>query len=122
MIVDSSNNVFRISTQLFVSEIVGKSSLLGFEASATPSKPPRLPVQEHMLLPSGMTENQSMPKPVIGNRIQRSVVSMDKSLLAGKHNLLMDIGLFHARKFRIGWGPRSVTVYLAQQSDTDNGS
>jgi len=74
-----------------------------------------------MLIPSGMTEDKAPPKPVIGNRVHRRVVPLEKSLMAGKHSLLMDTGLFHSQKFRIGWAPRSVICHLTMPNLVDKG-
>ncbi len=47
------------------------------------------------------------PKTVISSRLQRKIPLLSKSLFENKQNLLMDLGLMHAKRFRIGWGPLS---------------
>lgn len=41
----------------------------------------------------------------VGARRQRGLVPLQRSITYGKGKLLMDMGLFMGRSFRVGWGP-----------------
>ena len=66
------------------------------------------------ILPSGMPE-AAPPRAVVGVRIQREAVPYRKSSFHGRHSAVMDMGLFHGRSFRVGWGPGNTIVHCAKQ-------
>ena len=77
---------------------------------------------EHIKIPSGLLEEKLSVQPVVGSRVQRSVVPLASSLLADKTSLMMDAGLVQSRRFRVGWAPNWVTASLARQSTCDKGT
>ncbi|XP_078323949.1 nuclear pore complex protein Nup98-Nup96-like isoform X3 [Crassostrea virginica] len=62
------------------------------------------PVDEHLLLPSGM-KSDDFPRKIVGSRIPRPIPEFQDSAMYNKQNIIVDAGLFHGRSFRVGWGP-----------------
>ena len=62
------------------------------------------PVDEHLLLPSGM-KSDDLPRKIVGSRIPRPIPEFQDSAMYNKQNIIVDAGLFHGRSFRVGWGP-----------------
>jgi len=77
---------------------------------------------EHTKIPSGMVDGKLSAQPVIGSRVQRSVVPLANSLLAGRTSMVMDAGLAQSRRFRVGWAPNWVTASLARRTTHDRGA
>ncbi|XP_027557642.1 nuclear pore complex protein Nup98-Nup96 isoform X3 [Neopelma chrysocephalum] len=50
------------------------------------------------------------PVRTVGARRQRGLVPLERSITYGKGKLLMDMGLFMGRSFRVGWGPNWTLV------------
>jgi len=75
-----------------------------------------------MKIPSGLVDGKLSVQPVVGSRIQRSVVPLASSLLANRTSMIMDDGLVHSRRFRVGWAPNWVTATLARQTTRDKGT
>jgi len=73
-------------------------------------------------IPSGLVDRKRSLQPVIGSRVQRSVVPFASSLLANRTSLIMDAGLVQSRRFRVGWAPNWVTASLARQLARDKGT
>jgi len=76
---------------------------------------------EHVRIPSGLVDGKSSMQPVVGSRVQRSVVPLASSLLANSASII-DAGLSQARRFRVGWAPNWMTACLARQATHDRGS
>ncbi|XP_062344221.1 nuclear pore complex protein Nup98-Nup96 isoform X5 [Cinclus cinclus] len=51
----------------------------------------------------------------VGARRQRGLVPLERSITYGKGKLLMDMGLFMGRSFRVGWGPNWTLVNCGDQ-------
>uniref|UniRef100_A0A8C5T9W2 Nuclear pore complex protein Nup98-Nup96 n=1 Tax=Malurus cyaneus samueli TaxID=2593467 RepID=A0A8C5T9W2_9PASS len=51
----------------------------------------------------------------VGVRRQRGLVPLERSITYGKGKLLMDMGLFMGRSFRVGWGPDWTLVNCGDQ-------
>ncbi|NXB27054.1 NUP98 protein, partial [Rhagologus leucostigma] len=51
----------------------------------------------------------------VGIRRQRGLVPLERSITYGKGKLLMDMGLFMGRSFRVGWGPNWTLVNCGDQ-------
>ncbi|NXB03607.1 NUP98 protein, partial [Cnemophilus loriae] len=51
----------------------------------------------------------------VGVRRQRGLVPLERSVTYGKGKLLMDMGLFMGRSFRVGWGPNWTLVNCGDQ-------
>ena len=51
----------------------------------------------------------------VGVRRQQGLVPLEKSITYGKGKLLMDMGLFMGRSFRVGWGPNWTLVNCGDQ-------
>lgn len=51
----------------------------------------------------------------VGVRRQRGLVPLERSITYGKGKLLMDMGLFMGRSFRVGWGPNWTLVNCGDQ-------
>lgn len=49
--------------------------------------------------------------PVVASRLKRKIPPLNNSLLENKQNLLMDLGLMHGKRFRIGWAPHWSLVH-----------
>ncbi|XP_010143933.1 PREDICTED: nuclear pore complex protein Nup98-Nup96, partial [Buceros rhinoceros silvestris] len=73
----------------------------------------------------------SVPPPVpevqvktVGVRRQQGLVPLEQSITHGKGKLLMDMGLFMGRSFRVGWGPNWTLVHcgdrLSASSETED--
>ncbi|XP_050188725.1 nuclear pore complex protein Nup98-Nup96 [Myiozetetes cayanensis] len=60
----------------------------------------------------------------VGVRRQRGLVPLERSITYGKGKLLMDMGLFMGRSFRVGWGPNWTLVNcgdpLSGSSETED--
>lgn len=76
---------------------------------------------EHMLLPSGMTQQQA-PHKLVGSRVVRDLPPLNKSLVANKEKLLLDMGLFHSRGCRVGWAPSLSIVHTGDPIAADPGT
>ena len=55
------------------------------------------------ILPSSAPEDR--PRQVIGPCVHRAPVQLKESTLCDRHDIVMDLGLFKSRSFRVGWGP-----------------
>ncbi|XP_066033346.1 nuclear pore complex protein Nup98-Nup96 isoform X2 [Chamaea fasciata] len=55
------------------------------------------------------------PVRTVGARRQRGLVPLERSITYGKGKLLMDMGLFMGRSFRVGWGPNWTLVNCGDQ-------
>lgn len=62
------------------------------------------PVKEHLILASGMTQ-QDFQKKTLGSRVATVIPPVKESYQYEKQSLLVDAGLFMGRSFRVGWGP-----------------
>ncbi|KAF2984814.1 hypothetical protein EK904_013787 [Melospiza melodia maxima] len=60
------------------------------------------PLASAFAVPAAVPE---VPVKTVGARRQRGLVPLERSITYGKGKLLMDMGLFMGRSFRVGWGP-----------------
>ncbi|KAM3677334.1 nuclear pore complex protein Nup98-Nup96 isoform 5-T5 [Ammospiza maritima maritima] len=60
------------------------------------------PLASAFAVPAAVPEVQVK---TVGARRQRGLVPLERSITYGKGKLLMDMGLFMGRSFRVGWGP-----------------
>jgi len=93
-----------------------------FHSHISKPKPPGLMEVEHVKIPSGLVDGKQSAQPVIGSRVQRSVVPLESSLLANRTSMIMDAGLVQSRRFRVGWAPNWVTASLARQLTHEKGT
>ncbi|CAH2226048.1 nuclear pore complex Nup98-Nup96 isoform X1 [Pelobates cultripes] len=66
------------------------------------------PLSSVFLMPPSAPE---IPLRTVGTCRQRTLVSRDVSLTAGRGSLLIDMALFMGRSFRVGWGPNWTLVH-----------
>lgn len=67
-----------------------------------PCAAPWSPLASAFAVPAAVPEAQVR---AVGARRQRGLVPLERSITYGKGKLLMDMGLFMGRSFRVGWGP-----------------
>ena len=74
------------------------------------------PGAEHMLLPSGMPQTEQPKRRLVGTRAQhcQRLQPLKSSVLANRHHLVSDSGLFMSRSFRVGWGPNWTLVHAGK--------
>jgi len=99
-----------------------KETLSEFHSHLPRSKSVGLKEAEHMRIPSGLVDGKPLVQPVVGSRVQRSIVPFRSSLLADRTSMAMDAGLVQSRRFRVGWAPNWVTASLARQAAVDKGN
>lgn len=99
-----------------------KEAVSEFHGHISKPKPSELIETEHMKIPSGLVDGKMTVQPVVGSRVQRSVVPLESSLLVNRMSLIMDAGLVQSRRFRVGWAPNWVTATLARQTTHDKGT
>lgn len=102
----------------------GREEAAASELRSDISKPKLSKVMEaeHMKIPSGLVDGKVSLQPVIGSRVQRSVVPLETSLLANRMSMIMDAGLVQSRRFRVGWAPNWTTASVARQLAHDKGT
>ncbi|KAI1241414.1 hypothetical protein IHE44_0004887 [Lamprotornis superbus] len=81
---------------------------LGSASSAAPWSP----LASAFPVPAAVPEAQVR---TVGARRQRGLVPLERSITYGKGKLLMDMGLFMGRSFRVGWGPNWTLVNCGDQ-------
>ncbi|XP_068024646.1 nuclear pore complex protein Nup98-Nup96 [Melanerpes formicivorus] len=96
-----------------------------FKALKTPSSPPPPPAFSPSLwaaappsplaatfaVPPGLPEAQVKS---VGVRRQQGLVPLEMSITYGKGRLLMDMGLFMGRSFRVGWAPNWTLAHCGE--------
>lgn len=70
------------------------------------------PLASAFAVPAALPEVQVR---TVGARRQRGLVPLERSITYGKGKLLMDMGLFMGRSFRVGWGPNWTLVNSGDQ-------
>ncbi|KAF4798463.1 nuclear pore complex protein Nup98-Nup96 isoform X1 [Turdus rufiventris] len=70
------------------------------------------PLASAFAVPAALPEVQVR---TVGARRQRGLVPLERSITYGKGKLLMDMGLFMGRSFRVGWGPNWTLVHSGDQ-------
>ncbi|XP_032907918.1 nuclear pore complex protein Nup98-Nup96 [Catharus ustulatus] len=70
------------------------------------------PLASAFAVPAALPE---VPVRTVGARRQRGLVPLERSITYGKGKLLMDMGLFMGRSFRVGWGPNWTLVNCGDQ-------
>uniref|UniRef100_A0A8U8ATT8 Nuclear pore complex protein Nup98-Nup96 n=1 Tax=Geospiza parvula TaxID=87175 RepID=A0A8U8ATT8_GEOPR len=70
------------------------------------------PLASAFAVPAAVPEVQVK---TVGARRQRGLVPLERSITYGKGKLLMDMGLFMGRSFRVGWGPSWTLVNCGDQ-------
>ncbi|RMB89601.1 hypothetical protein DUI87_34024 [Hirundo rustica rustica] len=70
------------------------------------------PLASAFSVPAALPE---APVKTVGARRQRGLVPLERSITYGKGKLLMDMGLFMGRSFRVGWGPNWTLVNCGDQ-------
>ncbi|KAG8453154.1 hypothetical protein GDO86_004828 [Hymenochirus boettgeri] len=66
------------------------------------------PLSSAFVMPSPVPETQLK---TVGTRRQQELVPLKKSVTYGHGRLLIDMGLFMGRSFRVGWGPNWTLVH-----------
>jgi len=79
-----------------------------FDRTFSTEQKSRLQVLEPIQLP---TRAISKRKPVSWSYVKRAMPNLHQSLFVNRERLLMDLGLFQAKQFRIGWGPQWKLVH-----------
>ncbi|KAK2170352.1 hypothetical protein LSH36_3g17077 [Paralvinella palmiformis] len=79
-----------------------------FDRTFSTEQKSRLKVLEPIQLP---TRAISKRKPVSWSYVKRAMPNLHQSLFVNRERLLMDLGLFQAKQFRIGWGPQWKLVH-----------
>lgn len=51
---------------------------------------------------------------------RRATVNLNQSLFKNRQKLFADLGLFHAKQFRVGWGPQWNLVHGGKQLTDDD--
>ncbi|NXB78736.1 NUP98 protein, partial [Donacobius atricapilla] len=74
--------------------------------------PAASPLASAFSVPAALPE---APVKTVGVRRQRGLVPLERSITYGKGKLLMDMGLFMGRSFRVGWGPNWTLVNCGEQ-------
>lgn len=65
-----------------------------------------------------MNQNEKVIKPVTAIQPGPVIVPLEESLLAGRQHCVMDSGLFHGRRFRVGWAPGGMLVSLERPTSS----
>uniref|UniRef100_A0A4W3IU68 Nuclear pore complex protein Nup98-Nup96 n=1 Tax=Callorhinchus milii TaxID=7868 RepID=A0A4W3IU68_CALMI len=83
---------------------------------------PEAPSPRAWLVPTPLPSAFAMPSPLpdvplrtVGVRRQQRLVQLERSVTRGKGRLLMDMGLFIGRSFRVGWGPGSTLCHAGDR-------
>lgn len=98
------------------------SSPLLLPSGARPQESPDASSSWAWLVPPPLPSTFAMPSPqpdlplrTVGMRRQQRLVPLERSVTRGKGRLLMDMGLFTGRSFRVGWGPGSTLCHAGDQ-------
>ncbi|XP_041440603.1 nuclear pore complex protein Nup98-Nup96 isoform X1 [Xenopus laevis] len=113
-----SSHAKRTSSMGLLQSKFASPSISRISETAQGSHSPRILPVTPWSVPAPLAPTFVIPRPApethlrtVGTRRQQELVPLEKSVTHGRGSLLIDMGLFMGRSFRVGWGPNWTLVH-----------